>query len=351
MKRKIRKVTIAIIKKLKKHSFKTFLRLHFSAVEFIQHLINSSNCFSCIQNYEICDKDSDDDEVWSRSACGLIDKPTDADRSMEIGWETIKYNSSSLSGSSDNDTDGYESEIEDEVQSEDENLELDDDNLWYNELLYENSHTTLGEAVFDVLNIYISNRHTKKSLEEILHTMHKHLPKRNTLPRSKYKLLKLLDKLFVNDKQLVKKFRLCEDCSKLLGDWSLKNKEIICDNCGSRETNGKFFHFEIGVLIKHLLEFRNLGDLLLAHKRETILSDEYVSGNTSGSEFKFLQKEILQNDYDICLLWNIDDTPLKKSSKSHICMLQSQICNIPQKNRRNFQFMSGIYYSRKKTQK
>lgn len=181
--------------------------------------------------------------------------------------------------------------------------------------------------------------------------MHKHLPSPNKLPRSKYYLLKLLDKLFINGNQIFKRFRLCEDCLKLLGEWSPENGEIVCENCESRNTSSKIFHFDLGVLIKNLLQFRDLGDLLLTHKRQTILTDEYVSSITSGSEYTFFQTEILKNDYDVCLLWNVDDTPLKKSSKSHVCMVQSQICNIPRKNRRNFQFVSGIYYSKKKNPK
>lgn len=54
------------------------------------------------------------------------------------------------------------------------------------------------------------------------------------------------------------------------------------------------------------------------------------------------------NDQDVCILWNFDATPTSKSSKVAVHLVQIQICNIPFKNRRNFQFAAGIYFGREK---
>lgn len=256
----------------------------------------------------------------------------------------------SSSSSDSEDSDENQSDYEDEmlVQNAGEGYI---EELWYKELLYENSDTTVGEAVVDVLQIYIKNRTAKKTLDDILKTMQKHMPKPNKLPKSKYHLLKLLNTLFAETDKLVQKDRICQSCSYSLGEWSVTKKIMTCENCNSTEINDEFFQFDLRLMIKNLFEVRNLGNLLLAHKNDTILSNQYVSGITSGSQYSIFKNEVLKNDFDVCLLWNLDDTPLKKSSRSHICMIQSQICNIPLKNRRNFQFVSGIYYTRKKNPK
>lgn len=252
---------------------------------------------------------------------------------------------SSSSDSSENNSENSEDDSDDED-------DLEDDDRWYEESLYENLETTLGEAVLDVLEVYIKNKQTKRSLYHILSVMYKHLPKPNNLPKSKYHLSKMLNTLLPMDEKFFEKYRICEDCSYFLGKWSFRNGQIICENprCNSKNTNGAYFHFDLGSHIKNLFENSNLAELLTRHRIESPPVQNYISDVTSGSQYKIWKKEVITNDYDLCLQFNMDGTPLKKSSKSQVWLIPSQIINISVKNRRNFQFVSGIYYTRQKNQ-
>lgn len=284
-----------------------------------------------MQLYEVCDAETDVDDVHDQNMeCGAA---SSSDREMS---ELTGDDNASQSNSSDNESN--QSEKNNELscsQDENEGLEEGDlDDLWYEVPLYENSETSVGEAVADVLKKFIQNREKKVSLYDTLEIMNKHLPKPNNLPRSKYHLHKLLDKLLPNNDKLVRKFRICEDCSHLLGEWSSRRGVIICDNddCKSPKTNGAFYEFDLGLMLKHLFEFRNLGDLILAHRDAMVPSDDFISDISSGSQHKIWKKEIIKNDQDVFLLYNIDGTPARKSSKSQTWLIQNKICNIPVQN-------------------
>lgn len=285
--------------------------------------------------YEICDCDLEDNEsnehqhvFENDGSCNSTDKD---------------YESDSSESASSGDSEGDEtSESEDDVDQDFESMDR-----WYEEDLFENSDTTLGEAVLDVLEIFVQNKHTKKSLGHILKTWHKHLPKPNSLPASKYLLMKLLNKLLPSGEKMVEKYRICDNCSNLLGEWTSSKTEILCDQCHSSETNGAFFEFDIRKLLKDLFEYRDLDDLLSLHKKESSAEENnYISDITSGSQYKIWEKVVINHEFDVCLLWNADATPLKASSNANAWLIQCQIVNIPVKNRRNFQFVAGIYYSK-----
>lgn len=71
----------------------------------------------------------------------------------------------------------------------------------------------------------------------------------------------------------------------------------------------------------------------------------YISDLCSGSKYKYWKQTVIKDDFDLCLLWNVDGTPLAKSSKSQVWLIQAQIANIPIEKRRGFQFVAGIFYS------
>ena len=81
------------------------------------------------------------------------------------------------------------------------------------------------------------------------------------------------------------------------------------------------------------------------HKKNENTEENLICDITSANEYIKLKKEIILGDYDVCLLWNIDDASISNSSNGQIWPLQVQVVNIPAKNRRNFQFLAGIYYS------
>lgn len=243
----------------------------------------------------------------------------------------------------------------DAISSEESFDERDDDHdgseSWYDAPLYHGSNQTTGNAVLEVLDIYIKNKQSKKSLDETLKCFHKMLPQPNNLPRSKYLLLKKLQTLVPSNSCIAKKHRICEDCSEYLGLWSKTLKLTNCTNelCNSAYIQGAFFEFDIKLLIKNFCEHRNLGELLLAHKNySNKVPEGFIHDICSASKYKFWKKEIIMNDFDLCLLWNLDGTPLSESSSSNVWLIQAHPVNIPVSKRRGFQFVCGIFYSRRK---
>lgn len=148
---------------------------------------------------------------------------------------------------------------------------------------------------------------------------------------------------------MAEKYRFCEDCSEYVGKWSETVKVKNCPNsiCNSTSLQGAFFEFNTPALIKDFFEQRNLRDLILEHKNlNASVPVGYVNDVCFGSKFKNWKKEVIKEDFDLCLISNIDGTPIAESSKSNIWLVQSQIANIPVNKRRGFQLVNGIYYSR-----
>lgn len=96
----------------------------------------------------------------------------------------------------------------------------------------------------------------------------------------------------------------------------------------------------------HLKE-KNLKRLVDKH-RSNHLEKENITNVTTASEYQKLKKDAIPGDYDLCLSWNTDSVSVSNSSNGQIWPLQIQIINIPPKDRRNYQFLCGIYYSRLK---
>lgn len=256
--------------------------------------------------------------------------------------------SSGESSSESEGSENFEGSCTSEGSLDERDYDLDEEkgDLWYEEPLYDGSALTVGDAVLNILEIYIKNKQSKQSLEDTLKMTHKLLPQPNNLPRSKYCLEKLLDKLLPQDIKFAKKHRICEDCSEYLGLWSeTKTKNCKNEKCNSSHINGAFFEFNITALLKNFFEQRDLKKLLIEHKNN-VSPENSVNDICSGPFFQEWRKNVLKNDHDVCLLWNTDGTPLKKSSNSNIWLIQAQIVNIPVEKRRGFQFVCGIYYSR-----
>lgn len=211
--------------------------------------------------------------------------------------------------------------------------------------LYANADILVGNAVLEVLNIYIENKLTKKSLDSILEAIHTLLPKPNNLPKNKNQLFSLLKNVL--PKNVTVKHRICEDCSHYLGNWKSECNEF-CENCFSKNIAGSFYHFDLGLVLKNLFEFKNLADLLIAHRANRCAAQNCICDITSGCVYREFEGKRIINDYDIFLLLNVDGTPLSNSSNSQIWLVQAQICNIPVQKRRNFQFVCGIFHSHAK---
>lgn len=260
--------------------------------------------------------------------------------------------SSDHSGSSDEFSEtSATSSGSDSMNEEDNDLNPSDNDLWFSKILYDGSNQTTGDAICDILEIYIKNRQSKKSLDDILKCAYNMLPKPNYLPRSKFLLLLKLDKLLPVNTCMAKKHRICEGCSEYLGLWSETAKMVKCSNkkCNSTHIKGTFFELNIEALIKDFFENRGLEEMIVTHNEKIdSISEDFIGDSCLAPKFKFWKENVIKNVHDLCLLWNLDGTPLSKSSGSNVWLIQAHPMNIPVEKRRGFQFVCGLYYSRRK---
>ena len=177
----------------------------------------------------------------------------------------------------------FEDEEEDEtlkyIFGEDEN-----DDSWKYEPLYDDSEVTLGETINYILSIYVKDKLKKTTLEKILKLLDFVLPKSHKCPKTKYKLMKIIDKIIPSDPALTKKHRICENCSNYIGEWGVTSKVIECNNCNSIKINGAFYEFDLKSLLKTSLENTELPELLKTHNKEN--DQENIRDLTDGSKYK-----------------------------------------------------------------
>lgn len=222
----------------------------------------------------------------------------------------------------------------------------DEVNQDFNKKLHRNTDMTVGECVYIIIDYYIKNSLTKKALTELLTLLNTFLPKPNNLPKTKYFLFKFLDSVLPDSENVIKKHRICENCSEYLGDWSIQPPIINCQNCSSTKVRGLFVEYNLELALKDAFEFRNLKTLI--DDFSVTNNENVVSDITSSVRYKELRREVIKEKYDLTLLWNTDGVPFSNSSNGQVWLVQAQIINIPPQNRRNYQFVCGIYYSRLK---
>ena len=191
---------------------------------------------------------------------------------------------------------------------------------------------------------FIQNAITKKCLDHLLQLLLFLLPKPNNFPRSKYLFLKLLFSLLPARDDLITKHQICEECCHYLGIYCKKTYKKTCDQCKSENVNGVFLQYNLKQVFIDAFENRNLANLIDKHK-ECQEEENYICDATSGTQYQKLKQDVLTGKYDLCLLWNTDGASVSKSSKGEIWPVQVKILNIPVQNRRNFQFLAGLYYS------
>ncbi|XP_051155163.1 clumping factor A-like [Leptopilina boulardi] len=133
-------------------------------------------------------------------------------------------NGSDDNNSSDNDRDDNDtSDSErDDNGSSDNDVDNGNDNeiRWFDNPIYQNADICGGEALNQILKVYVSNRLTKKALGDILNLMHSLLPNDHTLPTTKYQLFKLIDDILPQEADYTTKHRICSDCLNLVGEWT-----------------------------------------------------------------------------------------------------------------------------------
>ena len=215
-------------------------------------------------------------------------------------------------------------------------------------IIYEGADYTLGEFVGDILDFFIETASTKTSLDKLLKLMCKYLPKPNNVPSSNYRLLKILEKIMPPKCEIIKKHRICEDCSNYVGEFNDTKDVDICEICNSKKLSGIFIEYNLKSLLKNALECRNLQFFMNEHKTSKNYNKNYITDITDSLMYRSWKNDFLKEESDIVLMWNTDGLPIANSSNGQVWLVQTQVINIVPERRRNFQFVCGVYYSREK---
>lgn len=203
-------------------------------------------------------------------------------------------------------------------------------------LLFQDSHITVDEAILRILKLYIKERWTKTSLHQTVKVIKGLLPQPNDLPPSGVMLLNRLSEVapFQNEIQHF----YCSDCQL---PWNNDSEACIC---GCKE-NDVFFEYPIEPQIKYLFEHRNLASVIDRHKNRS-RKDSCISDIQDGVEYKRVKSE-LNGEYDIVLVLDTDGVSVSKSSKQEVWTLLTFICEVPPSLRACYMIVSGVYVGKK----
>lgn len=118
----------------------------------------------------------------------------------------------------------------------DDESDVDDEFSGLMERLYENSVISVDESVLEILDLYVSNRWTKRRLTALLATLQKLLPSDNKMQKTIFRLFQYVEKFAAPN--TVTKHLSCKHCRGYNGvDMKIAN----CLSCGSGRKDLSFF--------------------------------------------------------------------------------------------------------------
>lgn len=204
---------------------------------------------------------------------------------------------------------------------------------------YHDASQTKEEGVLSLMDLYVSERWSKKSLKETLAVVRAMLPANNLLPPSLHLLFKYI-KSFGTPKSEVKHYYCCK-CQI-----PKENKNDFCEKCRTNE-GAVFLEFPADAQIKHMFEHRNLAAIMDSHKKHRSDNDEFIKDVQDGVECKRVLSK-LKGEYDIVLVWDIDGFSVSGSSNMECWPILCVILNIPFTLRSSFIVTAGVWCGKEK---
>ncbi|XP_077259090.1 uncharacterized protein LOC143895672 [Temnothorax americanus] len=236
-------------------------------------------------------------------------------------------NGSNLSTSSDVDTwNDSSSDTLSENNSDDDILQPDE-----SPFLYDGSHSTVHEAVLDIIQDNFNNNETKKSLKDHLQTFLKHIPKPNHMPKSVHLLLKFVTSLAPSLTETA--YPYCSKCHLFL------RMEGNCEVCECAERK-YFYGFNVEKQIKFLFEHRNLGRVINEYKSmiQTCPSRN-IRDICNSSEYKRVH---INDQCTVTLMFNTDGVQIG-NSKASLWPVQCIICEVPPHLRTTYMVVCAVW--------
>ncbi|XP_051166501.1 uncharacterized protein LOC127284848 [Leptopilina boulardi] len=301
-------------------------------------------------NGSINNDNSDINDDNDNSNNGSDHNDNDIDNSSENNHTGDNSSSDNDRRNNDNsdisdDWDNNNNDIDDNVSSDNDRF-ANNENDWLNNPIYDNANICGGDALNQILKIYVSNRLTKTALGDMLSLINNLLPEDHSLPKTKYKLTKLIDKVLPPvQANFTTKHRICADCLNYVGEWSDSVNVQVCLRCNSRKLDSFFLEFDIETELRIAFEVRDLHCLIDSFKTDCLgRNPELVTDLISASEYRRLKTIAIPGEYDLFMIWFTDGVQMSKSGRSQMWPVYAQIVNIPPRFRRSFQFVCGIFY-------
>ena len=203
-----------------------------------------------------------------------------------------------------------------------------------NEPLYEGSDISAKEGLLGVLELYIQEKWTKKSLHKNITLLKKLLPKPNEIPSSGDAALAYLDKITPTLREIEHIY--CSKCYFIIKEGENK--------CG-HNSEEKFYEFPINEQIKYMFENRGLADII-DNNRNGNGSEGNMCDITDGSLYKGV-KENMNGKYDLVLLGYTDGVNMSKSSKQELWAILGTISEVPPRLRGSFMVVCAVIVGQK----
>ncbi|KAK3911659.1 Halomucin [Frankliniella fusca] len=277
---------------------------------------------------------SNDNENLSQSTNSYSDS---SDDESETGNESVdgqneqnsSYNSSCRNDSDFSDNNGNDS---DSTNTSDENDPFEDVRLW------PGCEKTKEEAIYELINVYLSKKLTKNALTEILRIYITSLPPNNVMPSSVYLLFKYVKNLSLPLDEKENYY-----CRPMQHPVDLKLGP--CSSCGSVDI-GVFYELSLENTLKFLFEQRGLADLIDSYSETRSQRGDYICDITDGSEYSRVWGDNA-NKYKVTLILNTDGVSPHPSSKARFWPLMFTVMEIPPHLRPSFTIVWGIWFDKK----
>lgn len=195
---------------------------------------------------------------------------------------------------------------------------------------------TVGESMMLILGHCLRHNATKEATESLLQLIEAHLPKKASIPKSKY----LFFRQFTNARESATLHFYCPSCLLYLGE--SQEQELHCSTCSTCFSVGTltkderyFLTFDIGKQVKDMLSLTELNFNTLSRQ----LSYDVDELTTSHG-----YHNLPTSTHDLSVTWNTDGVPLYESSGYSIWPLLLQINELPQKVRTKHMVLAGLWF-------
>lgn len=205
--------------------------------------------------------------------------------------------------------------------------------------VHEHSTLSVKEAILEVMNLYLKNKQSKRSLNRCIKTMCKLLPANYNLPTSSLKILKYIQSLA--PPVTASKHYYCTSCLYYHGT----DNSGRCEVCEDVTEFNYFYYFDIASLLKYYFETRNLAAIFdqVNDNPETI---DGLKTLRDGSVYKRLN--LHRSKYDANLIVNSDDVRIRKGSPKELWLLLCTIAEVPLHLQKSYITVIGVWYDEPK---